>query len=375
MATIKKESFGKLKDGREVELYTLRNTKGTQAQIITYGARLVAWKFRNQDFKLVDVVLGYEDIATYEQDDKYLGAIVGRHANRIAEGKAVVGGKEYQLELNDGSRKQNHLHGGFHGFDKQLWEAEETHEGLKLTYRSKDGEGGYPGNLTATVTYGLSNDNELSIRYEAVSDKDTVCNLTNHSYFNLDGFDADSVLEQKLQIFSDEFTENDEESLPTGKILPVEGTPMDFREPTAIGARIGEDYDQLVKGKGYDHNWILRDKPAEVEMEPGMFGYDPGCPIDYLEAGLKNAAYAYSEKSGISLTAYTDLPGIQFYSGNYLDKNLPGKQGVRFGLRSGFCLETQYYPNAFQHPEFPQPILKAGEVWKSQTVYVLKLRR
>ena len=372
MAIIKKEAFGTLQDGRKIEKYTLRNTKGTEVKIITYGARLVSWRVMTSKFEFVDVLLGYEDIASYEQDDKYLGAVVGRHANRLEDGIAVIGGKEYQLEQNDGSRKQNHLHGGFSGFDKKVWEAEETHEGLKLTLTSPAGEGGYPGTMKVSVLYGLSNDNELSIRYEAVSDEDTVCNLTNHAYFNLDGFESDSVMRQKLRIFADSFTENDEESLPTGKIIPVEGTPFDFREMKVIGERIDEDNTQLKFGKGYDHNWILRDEPAEVVMEPGMFGYDPGCPIDYLEGGLKNAAEVESEKTGLLLRVYTTMPGIQFYSGNYLDGKFNGKKGVHFPRRSGLCLESQYYPNAFKHPEFPQPILKKGEVWKSQTIYVLK---
>ncbi len=374
MAVIRKEDFGKLQDGRSVEIYTLRNTKGTEVKVITYGARLVSWRFNTKRFEPVDVLLGYDDISSYEKDTTFVGAVVGRHANRLADAKAVLNGKEYQLDCNDGSRKQNHLHGGFEGFYKKLWKAEETPEGLKLSLASPAGECGYPGNMEVSVLYGLSNDNELSIRYEAVSDEDTVCNLTNHAYFNLDGFESDSILDQKLQLCSDSFTENDAESLPTGKIIPVEGTPMDFRELTPMGAHIDDDYEQLKFGHGYDHNWILRDKPAEVEMEPGMFGYDPGCPIDYLKDGLKNAAVAESGKTGIQLLVYTTMPGIQFYAGNFLDGSFKGKKGVPFAHRSGFCLETQYYPNAFRHPEFPQPVLKKGEVWKSQTIYVLKAK-
>ena len=242
---------------------------------------------------------------------------------------------------------------------------------MRLTYHSKDGDAGYPGNMDVAVIYSLSNDNELSIKYEAVSDKDTICNLTNHSYFNLDGFESPSILDQKIQIFADEYTWADSESLPDGRILPVEGTPMDLRQPTRIGEHIDDDFDELVMGKGYDHNWVIRDEAVMVEMKPGMFGYDPHCPIDYLKGGLKKVAYAESDNSGLTLTCYSTLPGVQFYTGNFLEGGLPGKKGVEFPHRSGFCLETQYFPNALANPNFPQPIIKAGEKWESQTVYVL----
>jgi aldose 1-epimerase len=371
MAIIRKEAFGTLSDGRSVELYTLRNTKGTEAKITTYGARLTSWRIMGKDAKFVDVVLGYADAAAYEKDDTSMGGVVGRHANRIEGGKAVINGKEYQLDLNTGSKMQNHIHGGFHGFHDQLWTAEETYEGVKLTYHSKDGEGGYPGNMTVSVLYSLSNDNELSIRYEAVSDQDTICNLTNHTYFNLDGFKAAPVLDQKVQILADQYTWADAESLPDGRILPVEGTPMDLRKLTRIGDHIDDDFDELQMGQGYDHNWIIRDEPVHIEMKKGMFGYDPHCPIDYLKGGLKKAAYAESEESGLTLSCYTTQPGVQFYTGNFLCGGIKGKDGVEFQRRTGFCLETQYYPNALAHSEFPQPILKKGETWKSQTVYVL----
>lgn len=376
MATVKKESFGKLSDGREVFLYTLRNTKGTEVAVTTYGARLVKFVARDKDFTKRDIVLGYENAEQYEKDTTSMGGVVGRHANRIAGGKVTLGGKEYQLELNTGSQKQNHIHGGLKGFHCQLWEAEEVYEGVKLTYHAKDGEGGYPGNMTVSVLYSLSNDNELSLRYEAVSDADTVCNLTNHAYFNLDGFAAgpEAMLNQRIQIMADTYTWADEESLPDGRILEVQGTPMDLRVPLRIGAHIDDDFEELKFGHGYDHNWVIRDKPVELELKPGMFGFDPTCPIDYNEGGLKKAAYAESDVSGLTLTCYTTLPGIQFYSGNFLKGGLPGKEGVEFMRRSGFCLETQYFPNAFANPNFPQPILKKGETWKAQTVYVLAVK-
>lgn len=367
MATIKKESFGKLSDGREVELYTLRNTKGTEVKVTTYGARLVAWSAYGKDHKRTDIVLGYADGAAYEKDNTSMGGLVGRHANRIAGGKVTIDGKTYQLDLNTGSHNQNHIHGGFQGFHQKLWMAEETDQGVKFTYHAADGEGGYPGNMTVHVLYSLSNDNELSIRYEAVSDADTVCNLTNHAYFNLNGFASGPVLDQKIQIFADKYTWADAESLPDGRILDVAGTPMDLRQLTRIGEHIDDDFDELVMGHGYDHNWVIRDEKPTVETKPG----DPSCPIDYVGGGLKKAAYAESDQSGFTLTCYTTQPGVQFYTGNFLNGGLPGKDGVEFQRRTGFCLETQYFPNAFANPNFPQPILKKGDTWKAQTVYVL----
>ena len=371
MAMIKKEAFGKLSDGRAVELYTLRNTKGTEAKITTYGARLVSWRVMGPQAKFVDVVLGYADASAYEKDDTSMGGIVGRHANRIAGGKVVLNGKEYQLDRNAGSKMQNHINGGFKGFHDQLWTAEEVYEGVKFTYHAKDGEGGYPGNMTVSVLYSLSNDNELSISYEATCDQDTICNLTNHTYFNLDGFESPSVLDQKIQLFADTYTWADEESLPDGRIMEVAGTPMDLRQPTRIGEHIDDDFDELQMGKGYDHNWIIRDEKPVVEMKPGMFGYDPHCPLDYLKGGLKKAAYAESDKTGLTLTCYTTQPGVQFYTGNFLCGGIKGKNGVEFPRRSGFCLETQFYPNSPANPSFPQPVLKKGETFKAQTVYVL----
>ncbi len=372
MARIRKESFGRLSDGREAFLYTLRNTKGTEAAVTTYGARLVKWRAMDKEDKFIDVVLGYGDVSGYEQDDTSMGGIVGRHANRIAGGKAVIDGRTYQLDLNDGSHGQNHIHGGNVGFHNRLWEAEVVDTGVKLTLTSPDGEGGYPGTMKVSVIYGLSNDNELSIRYEAVCDQDTVINLTNHSYFNLDGCDSGDVLDQRIQIFADTYTWADSESLPDGRILPVEGTPMDLRQLTRIGDHIDDDFDELRMGHGYDHNYVIRDVPAEVAVKPGQFGFDIDCPIDYLSGGLRKAAYAEGAKSGLSLTCYTTQPGVQFYTGNFLDGTHIGKTGKPMEYRTGFCLETQYFPNAFANPNFPQPILRRGDTWKAQTVYVLE---
>lgn len=377
MATITKESFGKLSDGREVFLYTLRNTKGTEVKVTDYGARLVSFLVRDKDFKKRDIVLGYEDAETYEKDTTSMGGVVGRHANRIAGGRIVINDVEYKLDLNNGSRKQNHIHGGFQGFHDRLWAGEELYEGVKFTYHAQDGEGGYPGNMTVTVLYSLSNDNELSLTYEAESDADTICNLTNHAYFNLDGYGAgmEAMLDQKIQIFADTYTWADEESLPDGRILEVAGTPMDLRELTRIGDHIDDDFDELKMAGGYDHNWVLRSVPAEMELQPGMFGFDPSCPIDYNEGGFKKAAYAESDKSGLAMTCYTTLPGIQFYSGNHMRGGLKGKEGLEFPFRTGFCLETQFFPNAPANPNFPQPLLKKGEKYRAQTVYIVQVKR
>lgn len=371
MAEVKKETFGHLSDGREVFLFTLRNTKGTEAAVTTYGARLVSWKAFDKDFVKRDVLLGFTSAEEYEKDTASIGGLVGRHANRIAGGRVVLGGKEYQLELNTGSKKQNHIHGGLKGFHCRLWEGQEKSGGVLLTYHAADGEGGYPGNMTVRVRYALSNDNELLISYAAESDADTVCNLTNHAYFNLDGVGEGmgDVLSQRIQLFSDTFTWADAESLPDGRILPVEGTPMDLRQLTPIGAHIDDDYDELKMAGGYDHNWIIRDEKPVVKVQPGAFGYDPSCPIDYTADGLKKAAYAESEKTGLTLTCFTTLPGLQFYTGNFL-RGERGK-GAVFGKRMGFCLETQYYPNAFANPAFPQPVLRKGDTWRAQTVFVL----
>lgn len=348
MANIIAEPFGKISDGTECKLFTITNAKGNQLKICDYGCRVQSWIVKDKDGKPTDIVLGFDNAAKYEEDDSCMGGVIGRHANRIRYGKAVINGKEYQLELNANEGK-NHIHGGSKAFHYHLWQSEITEEGLKLTHVSPDGTAGYPGNMTVTATFNLTDEDELSITYEAVCDKDTVCNLTNHAYFNLDGFQASDVLEQKLQIFADEITEHDEDSFPTGVIRKVEGTPMDFRQLTAIGARIDDKYDQLIWGRGYDHNYIIPDWQKD--------------------GNLRKAAYAESDKTGITMTAYTTLPGVQLYTANYQCYAIKGKNGIAYGPRSGFCLETQYFPNSLEHAHFPQPILLKGEVYKAKTVY------
>ena len=325
---ITKNFFGTTSDGKSVDAYTLKNSIGTTAQIITYGARLASWIFNG-----VNVVLGYDNIAAYEKDAAYKGAIVGRCANRIGGAKFELNGKIYLLDKNDNGK--NHLHGGFNGFERKIWTAEIIGDGLKLSVESPDGEGGYPGNLKVTVIYNLTEDNALEISYSATSDADTLCNLTNHTYFNLDG--GGDILKQKIQIFADEYTWVNEESIPDGRILPVENTPMDLRNLQEIGSHIDDDFDQLNFGHGYDHNYCV-----------GKLGE------------IKKVARAESSDGSIKLEVFTTQCGLQFYAGNWLDNK-----------RSGFALESQYYPNAINLPNFDKPILKADKLQVSKTVFHL----
>lgn len=331
---ITKKFFGKTSDGKNVDAYELKNSVGTKAKIITYGARLSSWIFNG-----VEVVLGYETISEYEADDSYKGAIVGRCANRIGGAKFELNGKIFNIDKNDGGK--NHLHGGFNGFEKKIWSAEILSDGLKLFVESPDGEGGYPGNFKAEVIYSLTDENELEINYSATSDADTLCNLTNHTYFNLDG--GGNILKQKIQIFADFYTWANSESVPDGRILSVENTPMDLRKIHEIGEHIDDDFDELNFGRGYDHNYCV-----------GKLGE------------IKKAAHAESSDSKIILEVFTTMPGLQFYAGNWLNDK-------KFGKRTGFALESQFYPNAINLNNFDKPILKAGEVWKSKTVYKLTL--
>ncbi|HEV2488461.1 MAG TPA: aldose epimerase family protein [Candidatus Acidoferrales bacterium] len=346
---IKKLPFGKAADGADVNLYVLTNKRGVEVAITTYGGRVVSLKVPDRNGKIGDVVLGYDNLDGYLKDTAYFGAIAGRYANRIAHGKFELNGKTYTLPQNDG---QNSLHGGFQGFDKRVWTAKEVStpeaEALELTYLSKDGEEGYPGNLTAVVTYTLTESNELRIDYRATSDKDTIINLTNHSYFNLAGEGTGNILDEELKINADKFTPIDATFIPTGELRSVAGTPFDFRKPTAIGARIGQDDEQLKLGKGYDHNFVLNRRG---------------------KTGLVLAAQVYDKKSGRELEVWTTQPGVQFYSGNFLDGSIHGKGGVAYGHRYGFCLETQHFPDSPNHANFPSAVLKAGAHYHETTVF------
>ena len=348
---IKMEPFGTAPDGKEVNLYTLRNSKGCEVKITNYGGIVTSLTVPDRDGKLCDVVLGYDNLNGYIKNSPYFGALIGRYGNRIGNAKFTLDGKTYTLAANDG---KNSLHGGKVGFDKVVWDAKEIREhgavGLELTYLSKDGEEGYPGNLSCTVKYLWTNNNELKIEYEATTDKPTVVNLTHHSYFNL-ACQGD-ILVHELMIRADKFTPVDEGLIPTGEIRDVKGTPMDFTKLTPIGARINEDDQQLKYGKGYDHNWVL-------------FG----------NAGaLRMVASVYEPTSGRVMEVYTTEPGLQFYSGNFLDGTITGKNGVVYKYRTGFCLETQHFPDSPNKPNFPSTVLRPGEKYKSETIYKFKTK-
>jgi aldose 1-epimerase len=346
MQRIQKQPFGKTADGQAVDLYTLTNANGLEAKIITYGGIVVSLKVPDRNGKLGDVVLGYDRLEGYLKDNAYLGCIVGRYANRIAKGRFTLNGRQYQLAQNNG---ENHLHGGVGGFDKVVWKAKpvQSKDGpsLSLNYLSKDGEEGYPGNLSVTVVYTLTNKNELKIAYSATTDKDTIVNLTHHSYFNLAG--SGSVLNHHLMINADRFTPVDQTLIPTGEIRSVKGTPMDFTAPAVIGARIEQQDEQLKFGRGYDHNWVLN-KNGD---------------------GLTLAARVYEPESGRVMEVYTTEPGLQFYSGNFLDSSITGKSKQVYQKRFGFCLETQHFPDSPNKPEFPSTVLKPGQKYATTTVY------
>jgi aldose 1-epimerase len=338
---VKKDLFGSLPNGTAVEIFTLTNRNGLKARLMTYGAILVSLEVPDRTGRLGDIVLGYDALDGYVKNNPYFGAIVGRYGNRIAKGRFALDGVTFKLAANNG---ENHLHGGLKGFDKVVWDAEPQMEddgvGVKFTYLSKDGEEGYPGNLEVMVQYLLTNDDELRIAYEAVTDKATPANLTHHSYFNLAG-GATDILGHELMLAADRYTPVDKGLIPRGELAPVKGTPMDFTAPTAIGSRIAK-----VEG-GYDHNYVLN--KAEVAM------------------GL--AARLADPVSGRIMEIYTTEPGIQFYSGNFLDGTITGKGGRVYKKHFGLCLETQHFPDSPNHPNFPSTILLPGRVLKSLTIH------
>ncbi len=345
-ARFSKQPFGKTETGDQVELYTLTNSKGVAAAITNYGGILVSLKVPDRAGKLADVVLGHDALDNYKAKSPYFGAIVGRYGNRIGKAKFTLNGTGYKLARNDG---ENSLHGGIKGFDKALWNAKEIDggKGLELTYLSKDGEEGFPGNLAVTVIYSLNDENELKIDYSATTDKDTVVNLTNHSYFNLAGQGEGDVLGHQVTINADRFTPVDAGLIPTGELKPVEGTPFDFRTPHAIGARINDKDDQLALGKGYDHNFV----------------------ISRTADGLTPAARVAEPKTGRVMEVLTTEPGVQFYTGNFLDGTITGKGGKVYQQRYGFCLETQHFPDSPNKPGFPSVVLKPGGRYHTTTIY------
>jgi aldose 1-epimerase len=342
---MQKQSFGKTEDGQPVDLYILTNKNGMEAAITNYGGTVVSLKVADRNGKFEDVVLGYDNLDGYATGKAYIGATVGRYANRIAHATFTLDGTTYTLAKNDGD---NHLHGGF---NKRVWTAKDVSsiagQALELTYLSKDGEEGFPGNLPVKVVYTLTDQNELKIDYSATTDKDTVLNLTNHAYFDLAGQGNGDILQQQIMIKADRFTPIDATSIPTGELRSVKGTPFDFTNSTAIGARIDQDDQQLKLGRGYDHNWMLNN----------------GTP-----GSLFLAAQAYDPHSGRVLEVSTTEPGIQLYTGNFLD-GIHGKDGKVYNRRYAFCLETQHFPDSPNHPNFPSAELKPGQHFQSTTVY------
>ncbi|MEJ7644403.1 MAG: aldose epimerase family protein [Chryseolinea sp.] len=350
-ATIEESSFGNLPAGTAVTLYTLRNASGVEAKITNYGGIITALKTPDKNGTFEDVVLGYDSLSGYLKAPSFFGALVGRYGNRIANGKFKLDGTTYSLAINNG---KNHLHGGIKGFDKVVWNAapSSTQDSatLKLTYFSRDMEEGYPGNLKVTVIYTLTNDNELKISYEATTDKKTVVNLTNHSYFNLSGNTRRDILGHTLTLNASKFVPVDNSLIPTGEIRAVKGTPFDFSEPAVVGARINDGYEQIKIGNGYDHCYVF-------DKAPGSFG---------------KVATVYDSTSGRAMEVFTSEPGVQFYTGNFLDGSITGKFGTVYAKRYALCLETQHFPDSPNRPEFPTVVLTPDQVYKTRTTYVFR---
>jgi aldose 1-epimerase len=334
---VKRADFGRVSNF-PIDQYTLTNQNGIEVRAITYGAIITTIKTPDRTGRLDDIVLGFDTLDGYLSGHPYFGALVGRYCNRIARGRFTIDGHQYRLATNNGP---HHLHGGIKGFDKRIWTVSPTDNALELTYVSVDGEEGYPGTLRVTVTYTLTERNELICDYRAVSDRPTHVNLTQHSYFNLAG--VGDVRDHVLTIDADRYTPVDATLIPTGELAAVAGTPFDFREPTPIGARIDAAHPQLKHGGGYDHNWVLN--------------------------GGGIAARVFEPRSGRTLEVQTTEPGMQCYTGNFLDGTLIGKGGRAYGNRSGLCLETQHYPDSPNQPHFPSTLIRAGEAYKSTTIF------
>jgi len=343
---IETQPFGKMADGRAAQIYTLHNGAVT-VRITNYGGRIVSVLAPDHSGKTADVVLGFSTLEEYLKDASFQGALIGRYGNRIAKGQFSLDGHAYSLPRNNG---ENHLHGGPGGFYTKLWTPTVRHEkdgdALELTYTSPDGEEGYPGTLQAKVVYSLEDGGRLRLDYSATTDKPTVVNLTNHAYFNLAGEGSGDILGQEMQVEADKFTPVDETLIPTGELKAVAGTPFDFTKATAIGARIGAPDPQLTIGKGYDHNFVLR-----------------------AGTGLRLAARVTEPRGGRVLEVLTTEPGLQFYSGNFLDGSLKGKSGKPYAFRSAFCVEAQHFPDSPNQPSFPSVVLKPGETYRQTTVY------
>ena len=345
---IKKASFGTV-DGQNVDIYTLTSANGVEARITNYGGIVVSLKTPDKNGKVADIVQGFDDLKGYLQDEPYFGAVIGRYANRIGKARFTLDGKEYKLAANDG---QNSLHGGKKGFDKRVWTAAVKGDSLELTYTSKDGEEGYPGTLTAKAVYTMEKNGDIKIDYSAVTDKDTVVNLTNHTYFNLKGQGNGNILDHEVTLFASRYTPVDSGLIPTGDFVQVKGTPFDFLTPHKVGERIGASDEQLKLGKGYDHNWVL----------------------DAKAGSLATAAEVHEATSGRVLEVWTDQPGIQFYTGNFLDGKLKGKEGKVYNQRAALCLETQHFPDSPNQPKFPSVVLKPGKTYRTTTIWKFSTR-
>ena len=344
-ATITKSAFGKMPDGSEVSDYLLKNSSGIEMNVINYGCIITSLKIPDRDGKFEDIVLGYDYLEGYLKSSPYFGAIIGRYGNRIAKGRFELDGNEYELAINNIG---NHLHGGITGFDKVLWDVTTIEDdrgvGLKMTYTSKDMEEGYPGKLDVEVTYFLSNDNALQFDYKATTNKKTIVNLTQHSYFNLTGM-KDDILGHELSLNAPFYLPVDNTLIPTGELKEVNGTPFDFRESKVIGKDIHAKNQQLEYGGGFDHCWVLSEK-----------------------TDLHFAASLFEPNSGRRLDVFTTEPGIQFYTGNFLDGSITGKNGIKYERRTGLCLETQHFPDSPNIPDFPSVVLNPGEEYRSTTI-------
>jgi len=360
--TITQSSFGRMPDGATVDLFTLTNTRGVEVRIITYGAVIVSIKTPDRNGRFDDVVTGFDTLEGYLTRSRFFGAVAGRYANRIANARFTLDGTTYELAANNG---KNHLHGGRRGFDKVVWKGAPFERGgnvgVRLTYVSTDGDEGYPGRLDVSVTYTLTPRDELIVDYGATTDKATPINLTNHSYFNLAGDGSGTILQHVVTIDADRYTPTDETQIPTGELAPVDGTPFDFRSPTAIGARIDADDEQLRRGKGYDHNFVLRSADSAGRSPQGF--------------ALHHAARVVDPSSGRTLDVATDQPGLQLYTGNNLDGSAVGKNGHVYARRTSMCFETQHFPDSPNHANFPSTILRPGRPFHSRTIFTFGVTR
>jgi aldose 1-epimerase len=354
LVEVKREAFGTLPTGEAVDVITVGNARGTEVRVATYGGIILSLRAADRAGQVDDIVLGFDDLEGYLRNSPYFGAIVGRYGNRIARGRFTLDGSTYELATNNGP---NHLHGGLRGFDKVVWKcapfARDGASGAVFTHTSPHGDEGYPGTLDVKVAYTLTDRDELSVDYRATTDRPTVVNLTQHSYFNLAGAGLGDVLGHDLKLDAEHYTPVDETLIPLGTLAPVAYTPFDFRSPARIGARIRDGDTQLARGGGYDHNFVL--KPTA--------GNAP-----------RHAAHVYEPTTGRTLDVHTTEPGVQFYSGNFLDGSISGKAGRSYGPRAGFCLETQHFPDSPNEPAFPSTVLRPGEEYRSRTVFRFGVR-